>query len=335
MNRSKNFWFALAALALAPSSRADEILPTAPGTSWEFQVADSSAAGPPVVLNVVLAGNGTVDGREVFKLETRRGNTLEKTELVLMDEDGVVCLRRSFASGKTISYAPPQRLIPATLQVGLKWELDDEVAGTGMHQRFTVAAVEDVIVPAGTFHAFRFDCEESWPITITIRRWFVPGTGLVKDVTTTRGPTGRLLSRVTTALKKFSPAAAPLPNESPAAVPASVTPLPKITLAVAKEREGAPATEFSANAPTLSVRWLGENLPVGGSVRVAWIAEDVGDIVAPNFIVDETRTTILAVHAGAQFTLSRPKDGWAAGKYRVELYLDEKLMDSVRVKIVD
>ena len=37
-----------------------------------------------------------------------------------------------------------------------------------------------------------------------IERWFAPGRGIVKDVTTTRGPNGRLLSRATTVLMNFS-----------------------------------------------------------------------------------------------------------------------------------
>ena len=175
-----------------------------------------------------------MDGQDVLKLETRASDALQKTELITADERGVFCLSRTIAYGKTISFKPPQRLVPAELKIGVKWESDDEVAGTEMHQQFTVAAEEDVVVPAGTFHAFRFDSGEPWPISIVIRRWFAPGTGLVKDITTMRGPDGQLLSRVTTVLKKFSPAAAPLSSESPTPSPPAGPVPAKMTLEVAR-----------------------------------------------------------------------------------------------------
>ncbi len=211
-------------------------------------------------------GTETVEGKDVFKLETRANDVVQKTELITLDERGVFCLRRTSAHGKSVSFEPPQRLLPAELKLGAKWELDDEVAGTEMHQQFTVAAEEDVVVPAGTFHAYRFEAEEPWPISITIQRWFAPGTGFVKDITTTRGPSGRLLSRVTKVLKKFSPTAAPLPNESPTSSPASSSASlsPTMTITVAKEHDGEPTTEFRSNAPNIFVRWQGEHLPVDG-----------------------------------------------------------------------
>ena len=77
------------------------------------------------------------------------------------------------------------------------------------------------------------------------------------------------------------------------------------------------------------------NLPVGSYVRVAWIAEDVGDIAPADFIVDQTETEIDDPEFAARFTLSRPKDGWAAGRYRVELYLEDDLLQTARVTITD
>jgi hypothetical protein len=70
-------------------------------------------------------------------------------------------------------------------------------------------------------------------------------------------------------------------------------------------------------------------------VRVAWIAEDVGDIVEPNFVIDETEAELTSAKFSARFTLSRPRDGWAAGKYRLELYLDDQLTQTVKINIRD
>ena len=76
-------------------------------------------------------------------------------------------------------------------------------------------------------------------------------------------------------------------------------------------------------------------MPAGSFVRVAWIAEDVGELVPPNFVIDETETEVTSEKFSARFTLSRPKDGWAAGKYRLELYLDDQLTQTAKVSIRD
>ncbi len=96
-----------------------------------------------------------------------------------------------------------------------------------------------------------------------------------------------------------------------------------------------PPTIFQSDAPNIYVCWQGENLPTNSTVRIAWVVEDVGDLVEPNFIVDETETDITAPDFSARFTLSRPSDGWAAGKYRLELFLDEVLVKKVAVTITD
>jgi hypothetical protein len=66
---------------------------------------------------------------------------------------------------------------------------------------------------------------------------------------------------------------------------------------------------------------------------VAWVAEDVGDLVEPNFVIDETETIAPTPDASARFTLGRPPDGWAEGKYRVEFYVDDTLTETVKVTI--
>ena len=108
-----------------------------------------------------------------------------------------------------------------------------------------------------------------------------------------------------------------------------------MTLEVAKERDGEPQDQFRSDVAEIFVRWHGEHLPVGSFVRVAWIAEDVGDLVPPNFVIDETETEVTTSTFGARFTLSRPKDGWAAGNYRLELYLDDTLIQTAKVSIRD
>ena len=296
----------------------------------------------------------SVRDKQVLKLETLVGDAVRKTELISIDAGGVHCHERIGPDGKSVTFDPPQTLVQAPLKVGMKWSVDDHVAGGGA-QEFSVVSEEEVAVPAGKFRAFRIHCDQQWPISGSIDRWFVPGTGFVKDVTTSRGPTGRLLGRASSVLRKISvaqePAAtaaastaqpsveintrpaeqAPEPTPAQAAPPSS----PQITVEVAAQREGEPVTEFRSDAPNIFVRWGGSNLPSGARVRIVWVAEDVGDLAPPNFIIDETESTVTMPELNARFTLSRPQDGWAAGKYRVEVYLDDQLVQDVKVTIRD
>ena len=59
---------------------------------------------------------------------------------------------------------------------------------------------------------------------------------------------------------------------------------------VSNEPTAGSKTEFSSKALQIYVRWEGHDLPEGAKVRLAWVAEDVGGIVEPNFVIDETET---------------------------------------------
>ena len=360
--------------AAALTARAEPFFPTSPGTTWEYEVAGAGPHGAqPTTLTVRISGQEEINGKPVLKLETLAEGNLLKTEIITGNERGLLCFARRWSEEKSVRFDPPQILIPAPLTVGARWECDDTIAGSDMRQQWSVAAEEEVEVPAGKFKAYRLHSEQPWPVSITFDRWFVPGTGFVKDVTTTRGPTGRLLSRVTTQLRNFSvlpiaeataspspahsrsptptPPLAPSPTGGPTATPVkapSPGPEPiepdasppalapmRIKLEVAPKRDAPAETEFRSDVSNIFVRWAGENLPINSGVRVAWIAEDVGEVAPPNFIVDQTETMVTTANFGARFTLSRPKDGWAAGKYRVELFLEEELIATVSVTIKD
>ena len=68
-------------------------------------------------------------------------------------------------------------------------------------------------------------------------------------------------------------------------------------------------------------------------MRAVWIAENVGDVAPPNYKVDEAKAIATSPNAHGMFTLSRPDDGWAPGSYRVEFYLDDTLVETVKLEI--
>jgi hypothetical protein len=366
----RKLFLAIELLLAAVSVRADQILPTVEGTSWEYDSTETLTGAEPVRSVVtVRAGKQLLDGKEAVKFETLSGNIVSKTELVSVDGNGIACLARSGKDGKLTKLNPPEPIIAAPLKVGAAWELENEVSGIKMHQRFTVVAKEGVTVPAGNFQAFHLQCEDSSLLSIKLDRWFVPGTGLVKETTVVRGP--GMLQRVVLELKKMTqviskPQATPSPvaaqpdgkqptvASKPEATPSSVaaTPAPKpsevpappddskqvappkkLTVEVSSDPAGGLKTQFKSDVANIYVRWHGHDLPQGATIRVAWVAEDVGDIVEPNFVIDETETVAPAPDASARFTLGRPPDGWAEGKYRVEFYVDELLVETVRVSI--
>lgn len=352
--------FLLAAVAV----RADQLLPTAEGTTWEYDsTATLTGAGPVHSVVIVRTAKQLLHGKELVKLETLSDSVVSKTELVSVDENGIACLARSGKDGKITKLNPPEPIIAAPLKVGTAWELESEVLGIKMHQHFTVVAKEGVTVPAGSFQAFHLQCEDSSLMSIKLDRLFVPGTGFVKETTVVRGP--GMVQRVTLELNKI-PKVLPQPVLSPASVspkpagqqpdlsanaPTAVAstatpsvlstspeekaapPSKKLTVEVSTDPAGGLKTEFKSDVANIYVRWRGHDLPAAAKVRVTWVAEDVGDLVEPDFVIDETETIARASDASARFTLGRPPDGWAEGKYRVEFYVDDLPVETVRVTI--
>jgi hypothetical protein len=135
--------------------------------------------------------------------------------------------------------------------------------------------------------------------------------------------------------KSTAPVASAAISSEPAASPEekAVAPSKKLTVEVSSDPAGGLKTEFKSDVVNIYVRWHGHNLPEGAKVRVAWVAEDVGDLVEPNFVIDETETVAAVPDASARFTLGRPPDGWAEGKYRVEFYVDDLPVETVKVTI--
>ncbi len=301
------------------------------GETWQYEIAGSLVS----TVTVRAVGAEKLNDLELVRLETRTADSPVKTELVATTAAGLSCYQRTFPGAKPVSFDPPQLLIPDSMKIGDQWEMDDFVNGNRMHLQFAAVSEEDVAVPAGNFRGFRAQCDQPGTVSMTVERWFVAGVGMVKEVTSTRAPGGRLLNRVTTALIKVSRGLAAADSGPSVVVPSSSPPTPaSFKLEIAQEREGAPTNEIKSDVVNIFVRWSGENLPVHSFVRLAWVAEDVGDVAWPNFVVDETKTEISTPTFGARFTLSRPKDGWAPGKYRVNLYLDDdRIQATARVTI--
>src|SRR5437773_7009814 len=130
--------FALAIVLSPIFARADQLLPTAEGTTWEYDSTETLTGAAPVRSVIkVRAGKQVLYGIEVVKLETLSGNVVSKFELVHADEDGVTRLARGGKDGQLTKLNPPEPIVIAPLRVGAEWESEGEVEGINLHQHFT------------------------------------------------------------------------------------------------------------------------------------------------------------------------------------------------------
>jgi hypothetical protein len=256
-----------------------------------------------------------------------RAGVITNTDLLTVDEHGIICWARINLDGEMIKFNPPQTMIGIPVKRGTSWNFEGQAGDMKVRQHYDVTGEENVAVPAGEFHALRIHGEQTLPSPMTIDRWFAPGTGIVKDVTTMRATNGDLLERISLEL-----AERPKVVERPAVKSDAAPKRLSVSLAIA--RFAKPATTFSSDTPQIYARWKGHRLRKGATVRAVWIAEKIGDDAPADFKADEASTIAESPTAQGAFILSRPEDGWALGDYRAEFYVDDVLVQTVKLKIV-
>ncbi len=334
----KTIFIVLASAIASASSFAAPIIPTAPGTSWQYVMTQEAGEGlrfsnakanadgklrVPVVYR--LAGMEKIDGKDLLKFEMHREGVVTNTDLLTVDERGIFCFARVDQNGEMTKLNPPQTMVAAPLKSGTSWDFDGDIAGVKVQQHFRVIDEEDVDLAGGKFRACKIHGEQTSPAGVTIDRWFVNGMGIVKDVTTTRTPEGALVRRITLELKE-QPKVLPRPEVKPVATK-------KLNGSVGKEAVGEPSNVFGPDTEKICARWQGNGLRKDAKIRVVWIAENIGDVAPPDYAIDEATATATAPDAHGIFTFSRPDDGWTPGEYRAEFYLDDALTDTVKLKI--
>ena len=318
---------------------ATPIVPIAPGTSWRYNMTEEVGKGlnisdaktdadGKIRLSVLYRIEGTenVDGKDLLKFEMHRAGTITNTDLMSVDDHGIICWARINLDGELVKFNPPQTMIATPLKKGAGWDFNGEAGELKVQQHYDVLGEEKIDVPAGKFDAYRIHGEQTKPNRMTIDRWFTPAVGIVKDVTTMQDEKGDLLQRVSLELTE-----GPKIVERPQ-VKSDATPK-QLAVSLAKERFGKPVTTFSSNTPEIYARWQGRRLRPGASVKAVWIAENIGEDFPQDYKVDEASIVAEGPTVQGAFTLERPEDGWAAGDYRVEFYVDNVLVDSVKMKI--
>ena len=86
-----------------------------------------------------------------------------------------------------------------------------------------------------------------------------------------------------------------------------------------------PTSTFPPDQAVINLVVTVANAPSDTKVKTVWTAIDVGDAAPANTKIDEAELT-MNDSGNAHFTLSSPSTGvWPVGKYKVEIYLNDKL----------
>jgi hypothetical protein len=256
-----------------------------------------------------------------------RAGTVTNTDLLTIDEHGIICWARVNLDGELVKFTPPQTMVAAPLKKGTAWSFNGMAGELKVQQHYDVVGEEQIDVPAGRFQAFRIRGEQTTPNRMLIDRWFTPGVGIVRDVTTMQDAKGDLLQRISLELVE-NPKILDRPQ-------VKQEPPKRLVVSVAKDRFGKSITTFSSSTPEIYARWQGQRLRQGATVKAVWIAENIGEDFPQDYKIDEASAVAGTPTAAGAFTLERPEDGWTPGDYRVEFYVDDVLVDAVKLKIAD
>ena len=109
-----------------------------------------------------------------------------------------------------------------------------------------------------------------------------------------------------------------------------------LRVVLALDKDSKPTRKFATTAETIHAFFIGESLKKGDEIKSVWIAEDVGDVAPKNTKIDEATVTASTPMDKGDFSLSKkPDNDWAVGTYRVEIYVNNKLVQSVKYQIAD
>src|ERR1041385_923258 len=119
-----------------------------------------------------LEGTEDLDGKDLLKFEMHRAGMITNTDLLTVDEHGIICWARVNLDGELVRFTPPQTMIAAPLKKGAAWNFDGHAGELKVQQHYDVISEEKIDVPAGNFQSFRIHCEQTTPNRMTIRSEF-------------------------------------------------------------------------------------------------------------------------------------------------------------------
>jgi len=85
-----------------------------------------------------IAGMENIDGKELLKFEMHRAGAVTNTDLLSVDEHGIICVARMNLDGELIKLDPPQTMIATPLKPGTSWNFNGQVGEMKVHQHYDV-----------------------------------------------------------------------------------------------------------------------------------------------------------------------------------------------------
>jgi hypothetical protein len=278
-------------------------------------------------VTITVTGSERIDNVEVHKFELRRLGAVQVIQFLQVNEQGMFEVARGDGSGERIDLTPAQKILSFPLKVGEKWEYHGEGAGEKVDEVYEIVARESIEVPAGEFSAYHLRVIGTLPFPSVVDRWYAPGLGEIKDITEVRRSDGSMVQRLSFELVER-------PNLAGRSEIKSGDPAKRLSITLGKAADGEATTQFTADTPKLYARWQGHGLTEQTKLRAVWIAENVGEAAPPNYKVDEASVVAGSSDPSGTFTLSRPDKGWPLGDYRVEFYVEDKMVEAIKFEMV-
>jgi hypothetical protein len=305
----------------ASVTQAEWPIPTADGTTWQYSFTRDSETEPGTLTRQVFAPKNPNE-QNALRIETAINGSAYSTEFLKNESNAILATGYRVQGRNSEAFDPPITILPGDLSFGAEWNYRGPVAGLDLNLPLKIVGEGEIEVPAGKFRALHFHGEKNDGFFTAADFWFVRGVGSIKETVSQRSPSGGLLSRNSIELVKL-----PALHGTDPAVETK-----KLEASVSTSSDGDPLNVISDDALQIVARWRGRGLRRNARIRAVWIAQDTG--IAPvDFKVDEATAVAPISNAFGKFTLSRPPDGWATGKYRVEFYVDDKLTETVELTI--
>ncbi|MGI9114008.1 MAG: hypothetical protein ACR2FX_03055 [Chthoniobacterales bacterium] len=300
---------------------ADWPFPVSEGTTWRYTLTREPEQDSSTVIRRIVPPASGKKGEA--SLEERIDGAV-RSNCVLSRKDGAILATSThLAQGDTNRSAQATTLLPAKLTAGTSWKFHGEIAATDVALPLTILGQEEIAVPAGKFRAWHIRGQQTGPVTTTVEQWFAEGVGWIRESVTQRAPSGQLLARHSAEL-----------TAAPSSVADhAVTETKPFEASLSTSTSGAPMDTVSADALQIVARWRARPAFANAKIRAVWIAEETGDIAPQDYKIDEATAFATPPESVGTFTLSRPPDGWAPGKYRVDFYLQDALAASAHVRI--
>lgn len=105
-------------------------------------------------------------------------------------------------------------------------------------------------------------------------------------------------------------------------------------LTVSDSEYGRTVDSFAPDTPKLFLHASLVDVPSGSRLSSVWIASDTNGIAPPNYKVDTVELTTGANDV-ATFAVNKPADGWPAGSYIVDLFINGTAAYKVHFTVQD